>query len=342
MRRIPIVLALLPLSGCLTSALWAPDPVVYSADLREAGFAVEAIGLRLEEASEPETGPAAALVLRATRTHGRCAGGLEQALAGPAWFALRPEHAEQAFAIEELLAVERLGPVGRCAIELQWTWTHAGEQVFDGRLEIGGEFWPGLCRCAIDEAEALVLLSSSATVVAEGVGAPELPRCIAAAERIDWRVLLPFADDGTGQVLGCLAPRSECGAATDDIEAIDLLVRVGRAPPHRYLRVPAVVTPTLACVERDPGTLLDRFVLRTPCRAELVAEPRSFVPLCAPPPGTGLSLVSNVEGIGNRTGLLEKVLVTPFTVVIDSVVAVLMHGRWPRDPPPAAGANGHR
>jgi hypothetical protein len=324
MRRICLVLALLPLSGCLTKALWAPDPIVCSVEQQHAAFAVEALGL---DASAPE---APALVLRAARTRGRCVAAVGEVPDGPTWWSLRMDDADAA-AVEELLAAEPLGPIERCAIELEWTRTHQGERIWDGRLEIRGEFAPRFGRCAIDETEARALLSSSATVPDGEVGAPELPRCIAAAERIDWRVLLPFEPDGRGKVLGCLVPRSECGGAAAGIEAIDLLVQVGGAPPYRYLRVPAVAMPALALVVRDPTTLLDRFVLLARCQPRLATAPRPIMPLAAPPAGTTMRLCSNVEVFENRTGTFGKVLLTPLAAVADATLWLLEHGPFPAD-----------
>ena len=54
MRRIPIVLALLPLPACVTRALWTPDPIVSSSELHRAEFAVEALGLCVEQPAAPQ------------------------------------------------------------------------------------------------------------------------------------------------------------------------------------------------------------------------------------------------------------------------------------------------
>src|SRR5437867_11975044 len=78
--------ALLPLPGCLTTALWRAQPVVALDDADRAEFAVEAVGVGEPSRQRPdEPPPAQGLVLQARRTAGRCLGQL-RATPETSWF----------------------------------------------------------------------------------------------------------------------------------------------------------------------------------------------------------------------------------------------------------------
>ena len=312
-----LLCGLLALPGCLTRTLWnqhGTEVVLEDSDRVE--FAVEAVGVRQQGDDPARATPGDGLLLQLRRPSHR---GDEQRRPAPdpGWFLLRPQDGRQAAVLAELLASAPLGPIERCAIEVDRTVSPERDEFWTARIEIRGAFSPRLRDCALDEAAALDLLATGPVAAAEAA-APELARCIAAAGQLDWRVLLPWARDGAGHVLGCVgAATAPAGTGAHGIDDIDLLVRVG-PPGGRCLRVPAAVTPVLAAVHRDPTTLVsERFVLWADC--EPLPIPRPQEPLRSLACPQLLALTTGVEGTHDRVGVLEKLALTPFAFTLDAL-----------------------
>jgi hypothetical protein len=303
MRQLPAALAILFSTGCQLGRL---DPYVDTATLRCAHFTVEGIGVCCEDAIRTEGEQRACLLVRAHRTRGRVASALDAALTGACCFSLAwPDDPVTARAMGELFASEPIGAIGRCAIELCWALTREQERVWEGRIEVQGELAPERCGCALDELSAMALLAAPGTVRPEAAPA-ELLCCVAAAERVDWRLLVPEEEEGCGSVVGCI-PRERDGDAARD-GRWDLLVRLQRSAAHRYLRVAAAAVPVLALAHRDPFTLGDRFVVQVRCQPRIASSSRPPDQLVAPPASTTLVLDSKGEVVWIRRWqkLLEK------------------------------------
>lgn len=332
------------LCGCglqfhLTNALWEPDNTIAPVDRQQAKLAVGAVSVCRDDGTETENGPTTRVLLRTQRHGGRPTRALQPELGGPRWFSLAwPEDPLTARAMGDLFATEPIGGIEHCAIDVSWTLTVQGERNWEGYVEARGQLSPELRRSELDEAAALALLASPAVVPA-GAGDENLQRCIAAAERVDWCILLPNAADGSGRVIGCL--KSQAGVAAGYAGAVDLVVRTGREAPHRYLRVPAAAMPVLALAWRDPRTLFDRFVVQTWCQVRLATEPPAGAPRLAPTWSTTFRLSSGGEALHRYDSPALNAILTPFAVMADVAVWFLKQGPFQflvptpdRGPPP--------
>jgi hypothetical protein len=169
----------------------------------------------------------------------------------------------------------------------------------------------------LDESTAAQLLSSPRAVDVARLAAGAWSACVDAAGRVDWRLLLQFAPDGHGVVIGGLL----------DGDDMELLVRVGRGADAQFLRVPAAVTPLLCCVQRDWSSLWgERYLLQTGGNVRVLLRPMSSVAMGPPRRPTAMVFTNTVDELRPRFSLIEKILLTPFAALADVLSWFGQHG----------------
>lgn len=108
--RWPLALLFLPLSGCLTVALWERESATSTAE--------ETSTMQLHIDAAGVAGDPPALLLSAHRTRGRAVAEVAGGLHGPLWFELTPIEPQQ---LEQLQAVlQGSAPVDTIEVDLQW------------------------------------------------------------------------------------------------------------------------------------------------------------------------------------------------------------------------------
>jgi hypothetical protein len=325
--RSATLLACLLLPSCMTSALWRDDDQVQVLVAREHGaMAIDTVGFVDEKCPDPSVDVPSVLVCsRPVRGGPDLLGGKSTK---PVWMLFQPEDQQAAGAIAAILASEPLGPVDRCIIELDLTRSVSDEDYLTAHVEIGGKLAPRICNRMLDEASAEQLLGSPRGVDVARLEAGRWSACVDAAERVDWHVLLQFAPDGHGVVMGGL----------EDGDDMELVVHVGNGPHSQYLRVPAAVTPVLCCVQRDWSSPWgERYLLQTGGNVRVMRRPMSSVAMGPPLRPTAMVFTDTVEGMRPRYTLLEKILFTPIAVAVDVGAWILQHGPlaplWGHDEP---------
>jgi len=308
-----LLLGCLLLPGCATSALWRDDQVEVFAARDHGEMAIETVGY-VDDQRPAVDAPSVLVRARPARGGPELLGGKSNK---PVWMLFQPRDERVAGAIAALLASEPLGPVDRCTIELDLTHTPLDEYYLTAHVEIGGRLAPRICHGMLDESTAAQLLNSPRAVEAPRLAAGRWSASVQAAERVDWHVLLQFAPDGHGVVMGGI----------DDGDGMELLVRVGRGADAQYVRVPAAVTPLLCCVQRDWSSLWgERYLLQTGGNVRVLLRPMTSVAMDPPRRPTAMVLTSTTDEMRPRFSLVEKVLLTPFAVLIDTLSWLGQHG----------------
>jgi hypothetical protein len=311
-----VLLGCLLLPGCMTSALWRDDQEQVLTARDHGEMAIETVGY-VDDQRPGSSVDAPSVLVRA-----RPARGAPEFLGGkstkPVWMLFQPREERAASAIAALLACESLGPVDRCTIELDLTHSSPFDEYYlTAHVEIGGRLSPRICSGMLDEGTAAQLLGSPRAVEVPRLAAGRWSACVAAAERVDWHVLLQFAPDGHGVVIGGI----------DDGDGMELLVRVGRGADAQYLRVPADVTPLLSCVQRDWSSLWgERFLLQTGGNVKVLLRPMSAAAMGPPRRPVAMVFTSTANEMQPRFSLVEKILLTPLTALIDTLSWVGQHG----------------
>lgn len=304
------LLALL-LPGCVTRALWSDSTTKVTA-MQRSELHVAALGTWNDEAADPG-------VVLAIDPLGNHTAPAPDPLDLPQLL-LFPNDAPTCDAIVALLATEPLGPLDRRVVEVDWTRSRLGEVFATAHVDLIGEVRPGIL-LRLDDTTAAALLGSPRAVPRERLLAGDHRVYVEAAERVDWRLLMPFDPSGRGAVLAGI-PRDGAGD-----ERMDLLVRVGDDHRSEVVRVPASLTPILGSLHRD-SLLFDRYRLQATCRATLSFQKVS-VAYAAPKHLTKLALTSAVESLEPSISLPMQVLLTPFAVTADVLLWVLRHGPVP-------------
>jgi hypothetical protein len=315
--RTPTVLAgllALALPGCVTRALWSDAASKVSA-IHAAEFRVAAVGSWNEETTDLSVDAGVVLCVAA---HGDKLVPTPNDLPAMPQMLLFPADAPTRDAIVALLTQEPLGPLDRRVVEVDWQRTPLGEIFATAQVDLGGELAPGVVQ-RLDTGAAAALLDSPravsrARLLTAGAGAQ-----VEAAERVDWRLLLPFDTEGRGEVLAGIR---DVGAGAD---SLDLLVRVGDGDRGRVVRVPARLAPMLGRLRRD-SLLFDRYRLQATCRAALSFPKVSVANAAAPKRPTTLALTSRFETMEAQIGLPAKILLTPFAATADVLLWFLRHG----------------
>jgi len=304
----------LALPGCLTSALWSDDTTNVAA-IQRTEFLVAAVGTCSGQAAGDAADPCVVLCVDA-RENGP-ASTLNNPLA-PVQLLLFPSDAPTRDAIVALLTEEPVGPLDRRVLVVHWTYTSFGDVFATAEVDLGGEMAPGLLQ-RLDGSAVAALLASPRTVPRARLLDEGNTAQVEAAERVDWRLVLPFDPEGRGEVL---AGVRDDGASDGDL---DLLVRVGDRDRGHVVRVPAKVTPMLCSLRRE-SLLYDRYRLRARCRAAVPFSPGPVANTAPPKQATTLALTTTVEAKEKRITLPVKVLLTPFAATADVLLWLLRHG----------------
>jgi len=329
-----LMLAVLP--GCMAPTLWpVRGEVLDLSERHEQRFTVTAAGVQVDDLHDYDGPPTSSLLVEAKRLAGSCVYLLDTVVRDTSWFRLEFPNPHSATAATELLTAQPLGRVDRSAIHLEWARDDRGYEFWQGRIEIRGELARSWRNARIGAAAAARLETAAASVRPADVADPELRECVATAESIDWRLLLPDAADGRGIVTACVPHDGVDGCRALVTTDVDLLVRVGLHPPHDHLRVAAAAVPMLAAVRRDSDTLLDRFVFASRCRTRATTAPAQ--PLAALGCATTLDLVSTIEVHRPRLWWLERNVLEPATEVVDWILAVIIYSIFPQLAPHEEG-----
>jgi hypothetical protein len=316
--HVPLTSALgllaLSLPGCVTRALWSDDTSKVAA-MQRMEFLVAAVGSWNVEAAD---GAAAPCVVICVDARGGGPASTPNEPTEPVQLLLFPTDVPTRDAIVTLLTEQPIGPLDRRVLEVHWTRSPLGEVIATADVDLGGEIAAGLIQ-QLDGSAAAALMASPRTVPRARLLADGNRAQVEAAERVDWRLVLPFDPEGRGEVLAGV--RND--GASDG--GLDLLVRVGDRDHGQVVRVPARVTPMLGSLWRD-SVLYDRYRLQATCRA---AVPMLQVPVVHTAPckqATTLALTSSVETMEPRIILPVKVLLTPFAATADVLLWFLRHG----------------
>jgi len=298
----------------MTSTLWRGDEVQVLVARGHGEMAIETVGFVDAQCPDPSVDvPSVLVCARPVRGGPDLLGGKSTK---PVWMLFQPQDQQAAGAMAAILASEPLGPVDRCIIELDLTRTASDEDYLTAHVEIAGRLAPRICNGMLDEATAEQLLSSPRGVDVARLEAGGWSACVDAAERVDWHVLLQFAPDGHGVVMGGL----------EDGDDMELLVHVGIGPHSQYLRVPAAVTPVLRCVQRDWSSLWgERYLLQTGGNVRVLLRPMSSVAMGPPRRPTAMVFTNTVDGMRPRYSLIEKIVLTPVCALAD-VLSWLLGG----------------